>query len=104
MNGAQLADEGVAGLRVAGDGARLDQRGALPVLAHALVIEKCGGRGDGDARRAGIGSEAKIGAEDVAVRRAFLEKRHQEAHDSDPERRRLGTVGAARAHPARKAR
>ena len=36
----ELADEGLARRDVAGDGARLDQRGALPVLPHALVVEE----------------------------------------------------------------
>ena len=40
MNGRDLADEGLARRDVAGDGARLDQGGALPVLSHALVVEE----------------------------------------------------------------
>ena len=36
--GRQLGEEGLAGRDVAGDRARLDQRGALPVLAEALVV------------------------------------------------------------------
>ena len=54
-------------------GARLDQRRALPVLAEALVVvERRLGR-DGDVRRAGIGPQAQVDAEDVAVGGALLE-------------------------------
>ena len=55
--------------RVAGTGARLDQRRALPVLAAAFVIiERRVGR-DRDLGRRRIGAQPQIDAEDVAVAR-----------------------------------
>ena len=68
----ELADEGFARRDVARHRARLDQRGALPVLAHALVVVKRRRRRDGDARRRGVGPEPKVGAEHIAVLRPLL--------------------------------
>ena len=60
-----------AGFRIAGAGARLDQRGALPILAHAFVVGLGRIGRDRDLRRAGIGPQAQIDAEDIAVGRDF---------------------------------
>ena len=56
---------------------------AFPVLAHALVIEFGGGRRDGDLRRAGIGAQAQIDAEDVAIGGGFGQKLQQALHQID---------------------
>ena len=71
----ELADEGLARRDIAGDGARLDQGGALPVLPHALVVEQRRRGGERDARRGGIGPQPQVDAEDVAVGRALLQQR-----------------------------
>ena len=54
---AQLGEERLAGRDVASAGARLDHRGALPVLPHALVVEQRRGGGDGDLGRPGVGAQ-----------------------------------------------
>jgi hypothetical protein len=53
---------------------------ALPVLAAALVIDERGLHRDRQRRRAGIGPQAQVGAEDVAVAGALLHDAHQPAH------------------------
>ena len=50
-------------------GPRLDHGGALPVLAPALVVDERRLDRDRERRRARIGPQAQIGAEDVAVAR-----------------------------------
>ena len=86
MKGASSREEGVARGDVAGDRTRLDQRGALPVLAEALVIlERRLGR-DGDVGRAGIGPEAQVGAEDVAVGGVLVEELDEALGELDEER------------------
>ena len=73
----QLSEKHLAGVTVAGDRPRLDQRRALPVLAEALVVlQRRLGR-DGDAGRAGIGAEPEVDAEDVAVGGALVENGDQ---------------------------
>ena len=57
--GRELAEEVLAGVDVAGDDARLDQRGALPVLAEALVVGEAGVGGERDLRSAGIRPEPR---------------------------------------------
>ncbi len=71
------AEQGVAGHR-----ARLDHGGALPVLAHALVVGDGGGERDGGRGRCRVGAEAKIDAEHVAVRVARLHERHEVAGEA----------------------
>jgi glutamine synthetase adenylyltransferase len=65
--GLEIGEERIARRQVAGDGAPLDHRRALPILAHALVIglrrhgrqsERGGGR---------IGTQTQIHPQDVAV-------------------------------------
>ena len=65
--------------QVAGHRARLDHRGALPVLAHALVVGHGGVHRDGRWGRRRIGPQPQIGAEHVAVGVARLHQRHQAA-------------------------
>ena len=68
---------------IAGTGARLDERGALPVLSHALVIVFRSAGRDRHLRRAGIGPEAQIDAEDVAVDRRLREQLDEAFDDVD---------------------
>ena len=78
---------------VACHGPRLRHRGALPVLAHALVICDCGGHRDGGRGRRRVGTQAQIGAEHVAVRVAGLHHGNQRACDAcerGPQRLPLG--------------
>ena len=89
MKGARSCQDGVAGGEVAGDGPRLDERGALPVLADALVVvERRVGR-DGKRRGAGIGPQPQIGAEHVAVAGALVEQADEIAGDAHEEGLRL---------------
>ena len=88
--GRQVAQKFLAGGDVAGAGARLDHSGALPITPDALVVvERRRGR-DRDLSRAGIRPQPQIGAEDVAVGRAFLQEFHQAACEPHIERRGLG--------------
>ena len=87
--GRELAQELLAGFDVAGNDTRLDQGGALPVLAEALVIGKaCVGR-ERDLRCARVGAKAQIGAEHIAVAGMLLEETHEFARQSHEEVRRL---------------
>ena len=89
--GADLAQEGLARRAVRTHRARLDHGGAFPVLAHALVVGD--GRRDrhGERRRRRVGPQSQVGAEDIALRRAFLEQPDHVARDADIDR--LGAVG-----------
>ena len=83
--GAELAQELLARLDVAGDDARLDQRRALPILTEALVIGEARVGRERDLRRAGIGPEPEIGAEDIAVGGMLLQQPHELAGQADEE-------------------
>ena len=104
MNGDELANERFAGGKIAGARPRLDQRGALPVLAAALVVveSRCGR--DRDLGRGWIGTKPQIDAEHVAVGRALLQKLHQIARqphvkaDGLEVRRQLGDVWIEKNH------
>ncbi len=74
--GHQLAHEGLAGGDVARQRPRLDHSRALPVLADGFVIGEGGGGVDGRRGGHGVGPQAQVGAENIAVRRALL-------HDGD---------------------
>ena len=85
MNGARSAQEFRAHGAVAGDGARLDEGGALPVLAQRLVIVEGGGQRDRNARRARIWPQTKVDAQRIAFAGALLQKpgkslRHAHEH------------------------
>ena len=80
--GAQMAQELSPRLRIAGDGARLDHGGALPILPHALVIGLGREHRHGERRRARVGTQPEIGAEDIAVLRMVLQEAHEIAHDA----------------------
>ena len=91
--GPQLGDEGLARLDIAGRRARLDHRGALPVLAHALVIERGGVGRHGDLGRPGVRPQAQIGAEDIAVAGALLQRLDDVLDHPHQERHRLDALG-----------
>src|SRR3546814_8436683 len=77
--------EGLAERAVAGHRARLDHGGALPVLAQAFVVGEGGVQADRQRHGAGIGPEAQVGAEDVAVGGAVVQAAHEvagEAHQT----------------------
>ncbi len=78
--------EARAGFGIARAGARLDHRGAFPVLAHAFVIGLRRIGGDRDLRGARIGAQAQIGAEDIAIGGDFGDQLHQRLHDIDSRR------------------
>ena len=94
--GGEVGEEGVAGGLVAGNGARLDERRALPVLAEALVILQRRLGGDGDVGRARVGPEPEVGAEDIAVGGVFLQQRHQPLGHAHEQCRGLDALADAR--------
>ena len=92
----EFAQQFFAGGEVAGAGARLDQRRALPVLAAAAVIIERGIGRDGDLGRRRIGTQPQIDAEDVAVGGALLHQLDEFARQADEKRRRLEVRGERR--------
>ena len=92
----ELRKDRFAGLDIAGAGARLDQRGAFPVLADAaVVVESRFGR-NRDRGRGGVRPQPQIDAEHIAVRGALLQKLHQAAGDPHVERGGVVLVGQRR--------
>src|SRR5581483_6181126 len=87
--GGEIRDNGGACAEVAGDGAGLYERRTFPVLAEALVVDEGGVGGDGERSGAGIGAQAQVGAEHVAVAGALAEQAHQVARDANEEGLRL---------------
>ncbi len=87
--GRDLVEELLAGLDVASHRARLDERGPLPVLTEAFVIDGGGFSGERNLRRAGIGPKPQVGAEDVAVLRPLLHQLDELAGDAHKEGLRL---------------
>ena len=71
----QLGEEFLPRLAVAGDGARLDEGGALPVLACAFIIRERRLERDRRRGRGGVRPEAQVGAEHISLGRAL-------AHDA----------------------
>ena len=91
----ELRKNRLAGRDVAGAGARLDHRRALPVLADALVVIERRLDRDRDLGRGRVGPQPQIDAEHIAVRRALLQELDQAAGDPHVERRRLDAFGSA---------
>ncbi len=89
MNGVSSSRNRRAGGDVAGAGARLDQRGALPVLADALVVAERRRHRHRDLRGGGIGTQPQIDAEHVTVGSPLLQDLDQAPGQPDEERRRL---------------
>ncbi|MNV16234.1 hypothetical protein D3C71_1069890 [compost metagenome] len=85
----QLAQEVLARLHVAGHRPRLDIGGAFPVLPPALVIKQRRFHGNGERRRAGVGPQPEIGAEDITIGGALLHDAHQTAHHASEILRRI---------------
>ena len=94
--GNEPAQEFCAERQIAGDGPRLDHRGALPVLAHILVIDRRRLDRDGDLSRAGIRPEPQIDAEGIAVLGHVLEQHHQPLGDAHEEGRGIDSIGKPR--------
>ena len=93
----QGLQECVARVHVAGHGARLDQRRALPVLAVALVVELgvLAGERQGVARQ--MRPQPEVGAKDVAVLVPGLQQVDQAARQPDAERHRAFAAAVAQA-------
>ena len=75
--------------RVAGNRARLDHRGALPVLPVALVVLLGGQRGQRERRAPGVGPQPQVGPIQAALVRAFAEQGAEIAHEAVHVLRRL---------------
>ena len=102
--GRELAQELFARVDIAGNDARLDQGGALPVLAEAFVVgEACVG-GERDLRRPRVGAEPQIRAEHITVAGMLLEQPHQLARQPHEEGRRLDVWREARPRRRRRRR
>ena len=88
----EVVEEALAEREVAGDRARLDEGGALPVLPDGLVIGVGGGERDGGRRRARVGAQPIVDAVHVAVAGALLEQAREVAGDAGVEGRRLDAL------------
>ena len=77
------AQEGFSRFDVTGHGARLDHRRALPILAETFVIAEGGLGRDGRLRRARVGPQSQIRAEDVAIGRPLLHDMNEFACKAD---------------------
>ena len=95
--GPQGREELLARLPVACHRARLDHRGAFPVLADALVIGLGRERGERHGRGRRIGAQAQVGAEHVAVLVARFHDPDEVAHELDEDRLQIVRIGAAHA-------
>ena len=80
--GGHLAEEVEAQRKIARHRARLDHGGALPVLAERLVIMPRGVERDGGGGRAGIGPQAQVDAQHIAVAGALLQQLDQMLDDA----------------------
>ncbi len=85
----QLVQQLLARGDVAGAGARLDERRALPVLPEALVVDERRRGRQGDLRGAGVRAQPQVGAEDVAVAGALRHHLHEVARQAHEEALRL---------------
>ena len=90
--GAEALEEGLAGGDGAGAGAGLDVGGALPGAADALVVVLGRLGGDADRRHRGVGAQAQVDAEDVALGGDLGEELHQALGDADEAAAELGVV------------
>jgi hypothetical protein len=88
----QFIQDGLPRRDVAGTGARLNQRRALPVLPDAAVVGERGFGGDRDLGRSRIGSQPQIDPEHVTVGGALLQKLHQAARQAHEGGARFGVV------------
>ena len=93
--GREVLQDGAACGDVAGDGPRLDEGGALPVLADALVVDERRAGRDGKRGGTGVGPEPQVGAEHVAIAGALGQQAHEIAGDAHEER--LGLEAGAQA-------
>jgi hypothetical protein len=74
---------------VTGGGSRLDEGGAFPILAKALVVVEGGLGGERKRCGAGIRTQPQIGTEYVALTRALGEHTHEIAGQPHEERLHL---------------
>ena len=97
MNGTSAFRNAFAGAHVAGDGARLDQRRPLPVLAVPLVVELGVLAGERQRMAGQMRAQPQVGPEDVAVLVPGLEQVDQAARQPDAERHRAFAAAVAQA-------
>ncbi len=94
--GNETREEFFAERPVAGDGARLDHRGALPVLAHILVIDRRRFDRNGDLGGARIRTQPQIDAKDISIFSHVLEEDNEPLGETDEEGRRIDALGKPR--------
>ena len=94
--GRDVAQELLPHGTIAGARARLDHRGALPVLSGAFVVVQRREKRDRDLGGGGVGPQAQIGAEHVAVGGALLHQLDQIAREPDEQRTWLDALGDGR--------
>ena len=94
--GYQRLHHGSAQRGVTGTGARLDPSRALPVLAARLVVDQRHRHRHGEWHGGRVGPQPQIGAEDVAVGRAFLHDPHERARHAHGRVQRLGPLRKSR--------
>ena len=94
--GRELGEEALSEFEIARRGPGLDQRGPLPVLADGLVIGVGADRRQGDRRRGGIGPQAQVDPQNVAVACSLLQDARERLGDAHKERAGLDPCGAAR--------
>src|SRR5262249_43407849 len=87
----KAVEEHLSPIEIARNGTRFDQRGALPVLAEALIVIEGGFRRDGKRCGARIGPQTQVGAEHIAITRALAEQSHEFARLAHKEGLRLKT-------------
>jgi hypothetical protein len=90
--GREILKEALAERDVAGDRPRLDEGGALPILADGLIIGVRRGERDGCRRGAWIGPQAVVDAVHVALGGALLQEFRELLRDARVEGRRLDAI------------
>ena len=84
--GREVGEEAFAEREVAGNGARLDHCGALPVLSDRLVIGVGAGGRERDRGRSRIGPQPEVDSQHVAVARALLQEAGERLGDAHEKR------------------
>ena len=90
--GREIGQEFCAHRTIAGDGTRLDEGGALPVLPEGFVIVEGGRQRDRDACRARVRPQAKVDAQHITFARALLQQTRKRLRHADEDRPCINAV------------